>query len=129
MPGTRNARLWLAVVVFLVGFVGTTFLAAAGEVEEEYARRLRKLAPDDVNGHFRLAMWCKEKQAWALVQKECTHVLLLEPDHEQAKLLLELAKRVAAGRGTAWCPAWSRMTRFKSCDGTRSPATLPNASP
>jgi hypothetical protein len=92
MPGTRSVRLGFGVVIFLVGFGGTTLLARAGEVEDEYARRVKRLAPNDVEGHFELAMWCKEKQAWSLLRKECTHVLLLEPDHEQARLLLELAK-------------------------------------
>lgn len=97
MPGTRSVRLWFSVVVFLVAFGGTALLAAAGEVEDEYARRAKKLAPDDVDGHFELAMWCKQQEAWALLRKECTHVLLLEPNHEQARLLLELAKANLAG--------------------------------
>jgi hypothetical protein len=97
MPGTRRVRLWFGVVVFLVGFGGTALLVAAGEVEVEYARRVKKLAPDDVEGHFELAMWCKEQRAWTLLRKECTHVLLLEPDHQQARLLLELAKANLTG--------------------------------
>jgi hypothetical protein len=78
-------------LILLVAVAASAIATTAG-IEEEYDRRARNVAPDDVDGHLKLAQWCKEKKAWALLRDECVHILRLKPDHVQAKLLLQLAK-------------------------------------
>lgn len=70
---------------------------AAGDVEDEYLRRFKALDVKDVRGHFELAKWCREQENWQLVAQQCRHVLRLEPNHQQAKLLLEVAQRRLGG--------------------------------
>jgi hypothetical protein len=71
-------------------------MALADDVEEEYKRRFRALATDDLDGHYRLAQWCKEQEAYRLLSRQCNHILKKNKDHEPARLLLELARRKLA---------------------------------
>jgi len=71
---------------------GGAVLSAAGP-EDEYKQRFRALAPDDLEGHYRLALWCKDQKAYGLLKAECKYLLSRNKDHEPARLLLELAER------------------------------------
>lgn len=70
----------------------TPLPVSADEIDEEYATQARKLQPADVAGHLTLAKWCREKGKWHHVARECRHILRHQPNHRQAKLLLELAQ-------------------------------------
>lgn len=85
---TRHA----CVLMVLLAATAITALAITVDVNEEYNRRVRNLAPDDIAGHLDLALWCKDQKAWSLLRDECTHILRQQPDHAQADLLLQLAK-------------------------------------
>jgi hypothetical protein len=73
------------------------FLAPAAaigqDVEAEYERRFKALSADDIDGHYRLALWCKDNKAYRLLRKQCTYILRKNSKHEPAALLLELATR------------------------------------
>lgn len=84
-----------------VSTVGAVFLSllwlmpsavSGDEIDEEYAARVRKLQPSDVAGHLTLAKWCRENDKWRHVARECRHILKQQPNHRQARLLLELAQ-------------------------------------
>ncbi len=85
---------WFGVVLATV-LVGLPLVWASpsGDVQTEYARRLAQLKPDDLAGHYNLALWCKARGAYELVRKQCTVILAQDGEHEQAKLLLKLAMR------------------------------------
>ena len=55
-------------------------------VEEIYEDKARELKGDDVDGHLKLAHWCLQQK----LQKEATiefkKIVLLNPDHEEARL-------------------------------------------
>ncbi len=68
--------------------------AALGQdVDAEYQKRFEALEADDLNGHYSLALWCREKEAYRLLRKQASYILRKKKDHEPAKLMLELAKR------------------------------------
>jgi hypothetical protein len=79
-----------AAIVFLASCVAHHVVA--GDIDDEYLDRFKSLAAKDVNGHFELAKWCREHEKWQLVAQQCRHVLRIEPNHEQAKLLLQVAQ-------------------------------------
>lgn len=64
----------------------------AGDIDDEYLDRFKSLDAKDLKGHFELAKWCREHEKWQLVAQQCRHVLRIEPNHEQAKLLLQVAQ-------------------------------------
>lgn len=80
--------------------IGVACVAAADDdLEAEYKRRFRTLAPNDLEGHLKLAHWCREKKDYKLLKRQCTHILRTHKDNEPARLLLELARReLAAGQ-------------------------------
>jgi len=82
----------IPVVTMLLGLSVAAALVAAADVEAEYQKRVQALATDDVDGHLQLALWCRDQEAWTLLRNECTHILRLVPEHQQAKLLLQLAR-------------------------------------
>lgn len=65
---------------------------AADAVDDEYVKRLTSLSTRDVQGHLQLAKWCREKDKWQLVAERCNHILRIEANHQQAKLLLDIAR-------------------------------------
>ncbi len=65
---------------------------ATDAVQDEYARRSKALSPTDAAGHFALAKWCRTQEQWQWVADECRIVLNLTPNHEPAKLLLDIAR-------------------------------------
>lgn len=65
------------------------WLSDAQTVQGHYMRRFWALQPDDVGGHFELAQWLVERRFFDQGRKQCTYVLELDPNHEQARLLLE----------------------------------------
>ena len=87
---SRFRRLVFAWALLLAVCAAAT-VAVALAVDEEYERQKKQIAPDDIDGHFKLALWCKEQKAWALLRAQCTHILRQNPNHEQAQLLLQLA--------------------------------------
>ena len=82
-------------------FFAPAVTVLAEDVEPEYQRQFDALEPNDITGHYKLALWCKEKKAYRLLRKQATYILRKNKDHEPAKLLLEVAKREleAAGEG------------------------------
>ena len=80
--------------------IGIAFVAAADDdLEAEYKQRFRSLAPDDLEGHLTLARWCREKEDYRLLKRQCTYILRQYGNNEPARLLLELARReLAAGQ-------------------------------
>lgn len=64
-------------------------LAAAGDDPAgEYERRLAALAPDDVEGRYRLALWCEESGLRAYALREHRAVVTLDPDHRASRRAL-----------------------------------------
>jgi len=92
-------RLVPLAVLLLV--LATVCVVLAADVDKDYASQAKALAPDDIQGHLKLAEWCKERQQWALVCDQCAQILRQNPNHEQAKLLLELAKAELARKQPA----------------------------
>ncbi|NOX58978.1 MAG: hypothetical protein GXP29_09000 [Planctomycetes bacterium] len=78
-----------AVCVLLVGTVSTVF---GKDHELAYRRQFQALDASDVKGHMTLAKWCREKEAWELLKKQCEYVLTLDPNHATAKIYLKLAE-------------------------------------
>ena len=86
---------WLFGAVVAVSLGGMSFAlgAAADAVQAEYERRVAQLEPNDLDGHVKVALWCKEQGAYELLRKQCTLILAQDGEHVQAKLLLKLAMR------------------------------------
>jgi hypothetical protein len=61
-------------------------------VDEEYHERARALQPLDIEGHFALAEWARDKKRYDLVRRQCKYILGLDPGHASARLLLEEAE-------------------------------------
>ncbi|NOT00625.1 MAG: hypothetical protein HOP29_08360 [Phycisphaerales bacterium] len=95
---TRDARRLRTVSPLLV--LGAAFLlphllplaTRADAIDDEYYARFKALTPDDVDGHLKLAVWCRDQQRWQLVARQCGEILKRRPTHEQAQLLLNLAR-------------------------------------
>ncbi len=86
---------WLKNTACLVVMLCACFAvdhARADDIADEYARRVRALAVDDIQGHLDLAKWCRSEERWQLVAQRCQHILTINPTHEPAKLLLETAR-------------------------------------
>jgi hypothetical protein len=103
------------------------WLSAVQTVDEDFLRRFQVLTPADVDGHYALAEWLRAKDRFDLLRKQCNYVLGLDPDHRNAKLLLELAQRelvkqanVEAGAGQPEKPA----EEAAEADGLPAPPLL-----
>jgi hypothetical protein len=73
--------------------------AQTTDYQAEYQRRFQALNANDLEGHVELAKWCREVQEWGLLRRQAQHVLTLAPDHQLAKLMLELAKSKLGEQG------------------------------
>lgn len=56
--------------------------------EEEYEQRASALAPEDTEGHYQLALWCRDQDLKGQAAAEARAVLAAVPDHEGAHRLL-----------------------------------------
>ena len=56
--------------------------------EQEYKERRENIAKGDGDGHYQLALWCKERNMRKEMTKELKEVIKLNPDHEGARKLL-----------------------------------------
>lgn len=56
--------------------------------EEEYEQRASALAPEDTEGHYQLALWCRDQGLKGQAAAEARAVLAAVPDHEGAHRLL-----------------------------------------
>lgn len=56
--------------------------------QKEYIRYLSLIDPDDPQGNFKLAQWCKERQLIPQAKKHIEQVIYLEPQNIGAKALL-----------------------------------------
>lgn len=65
----------------------------------EYRNKVEALPPDDVEGHYDVARWAMEIERWDLVVKQCKYVLALAPDHRNARILLDHARKQLAEAG------------------------------
>jgi len=81
-----------------------------GDFRSQYEAKLRRLAPDDAAGLYRLAVWCAGRGRFDLAGQLCEKVLQIKPAHLRAKRLLEVARRrlvlasMAAGRAACSRP-------------------------
>jgi hypothetical protein len=64
---------------------------ASPEVKREYDHRFTQIDSNDVAKHYDLAIWLKQQEAYDLLRIQAQQVLKLDPNHVQAKLLLDLA--------------------------------------
>ncbi len=65
--------------------------AAAGGPEaalREYRDRAKRVAPDDVKGHYVLGLWCRQRKLAEQARLEFERVIALEPDHAGARTAL-----------------------------------------
>jgi hypothetical protein len=94
--GARAALLVGAVATLLTVSIAQRAPAADAETLEEYQGQFQALPSDDVEGHVKLALWCRDQEEWGLLATQSKHVLTLDPDHRLAKLLLDLARSKGA---------------------------------
>ncbi|MCB1055715.1 MAG: hypothetical protein KDD11_09415 [Acidobacteria bacterium] len=57
-------------------------------LDEEVARRLHELEPDDAQGLYELAQWCRDHDAYTLASRLLEEVLAIDPDHAEARRAL-----------------------------------------
>lgn len=96
MPRAR--RLVLAAVA---GVFAATLPLSAQTVQEAYARKLAEISPRDPDGHYELAIWCREKGLSEAAQKLLERIVAaIDPDHPKAREALGY-KRF----GLEWRPA------------------------
>lgn len=62
------------------------------DVAAEFRRKFTELAADDIEGHFKLAEWARDRNRFDLVAPQCRYILGMKPDHRNARLLLSLAE-------------------------------------
>ena len=55
---------------------------------EVYEQKAKALKPEDAAGHLELAKWCKANSLNQRMQKELQLVLLVEPENQEARVLL-----------------------------------------
>ena len=70
----------------------------AGDATTEYRRRLAQLNPRNVQGHYELAEWCRQQKQYGLLYQQAQYVLKLDPNHENARLLLRIAQQNLQGQ-------------------------------
>lgn len=58
-----------------------------GKDEAEY-ENLRRIAPDTVEGQWKLAEWCREKKMNKQRVPHLERIIALEPNHQQARIAL-----------------------------------------
>jgi hypothetical protein len=61
-------------------------------IDAMYQEKAAALADDDVDGHYKLAEWCREQERYDLVLREVIKVLQEAPSHENARLLYTVAR-------------------------------------
>src|SRR3990170_907170 len=59
---------------------------------EAYLNKLSELKADDLEGHYQLALWCKDKNLGTQARKEFEAVIRIDPDHENARKELGYVK-------------------------------------
>ena len=83
--------LWLPCALLVVS--GTLGVVIAGEdAERAYATRAAALQADDLDGHYRLALWCDGNGLKAYALREHRAVVLLDPDHRASRRALGYEK-------------------------------------
>ncbi len=65
--------------------------------KDELAKRLEKVDSRDTDGYYRVAKWAYDQNLLDETQKILLDVLKLQPDHENATVLLKLVKMRLAG--------------------------------
>jgi hypothetical protein len=55
------------------------------EGPRQYEEKAGALAPDDLNGHYLLGLWCRKEKLEDQARMEFERVIALEPDHEGAR--------------------------------------------
>ncbi len=77
----RKMVLWLVLPALFVPPVFGDEAAA----RREFVERAKAVAPDDVTGHYVLALWCREQGLSDEARLEFERVVALSPDHEGAR--------------------------------------------
>lgn len=90
-------------VVLMIGQIRTPFardriadMKEAQSLQQEYQQRRRKLADDDVDGHYDLAVWLYDRrtpEAYRLARDELKDVIERDPEHKEAELRLRVIER------------------------------------
>lgn len=62
------------------------------DVAAEFRKQFAELAADDIDGHFKLAEWARDRSRYDLAATQCRYILGMKPDHRNARLLLQLAE-------------------------------------
>ncbi|GJM26742.1 MAG: hypothetical protein DHS20C16_31570 [Phycisphaerae bacterium] len=90
----RRSRVGVKLLGLLAAVMITQAVVPAALADDTlaYRRQFQALDPSDVAGHMNLAKWCREQEAWELLEKQCDYLLRLEPDHAMAKVYRELAR-------------------------------------
>jgi hypothetical protein len=84
---------WSRFIFLATVLVSGPLLVAQSDVDASYNERVERLGDKDIDGHYRLAEWCRQQGRYDLVHREARKVLSLDPKHENAALLLKLADR------------------------------------
>lgn len=63
-------------------------ITRAATREHLYEQKRAKLGENDADGHYALALWCKEQKLLQEMKVELELVLLLQPDHKDARAAL-----------------------------------------
>jgi len=58
---------------------------ATSDTEAEY-QKLARSSPDTVEGHWKMAEWCRERKLLAQAKQHVARVLELDPNHEKARV-------------------------------------------
>lgn len=97
----RGLHAAVMIALFAAGLFAAANAAWAADkaTETAYQRKFDELKVDDIEGHMKLAMWCREQDAYDLLRRECNHILGIDPNHTQARLMLELAQQRLAASG------------------------------
>jgi hypothetical protein len=88
----KKASLLVVAILFVGCLSLTATVVRADAIDDEYLVQLRGLSDSNIDGHYKLAEWCRDKSRWDLVARQCRTVLRLNPGHRKAKLLLEYAR-------------------------------------
>ena len=71
---------------------------------EAYKEKLAGLKDDDAEGHYQLALWCREKKLFKEMNQEFEKTIAANPEHEAARLALNYVKI-----GAEWVKAKAGM--------------------
>lgn len=86
----KDGAIWVSVDQGEIGIDTTTIVEMRVEASDtsEFRKRRSVLKDTDVEGHFALAQWAREKGLESSAVAEAEHVLVLDPSHRLAHFFL-----------------------------------------